>query len=59
VQKLNAMFVTAANDPELTERFDKLGVERATGTPDDFKRALESDNARLGPLIKELMATAK
>jgi tripartite-type tricarboxylate transporter receptor subunit TctC len=59
VQKLNEMFVKAANDPELTERFDKLGVERATGSPADFKRALESDNARLGPIIKELMADAK
>ena len=52
----NAIFVKAANDPELTERFAQLGVELATGTPAQFKQALESDNARLGPVIKELTA---
>ena len=57
VRKLNEMFVKAANDPELTERFTQLGVENATGSPADFKKTLETDNARLGPFIKELMAT--
>ena len=56
VRTLNAMFVKAANDPELTERFTQLGVEIATGSPDEFKKTLESDNARLGPFIKELTA---
>ena len=56
VRTLNAMFVKAANDPELTERFSQLGVEIATGSPDEFKKTLESDNARLGPFIKELTA---
>jgi tripartite-type tricarboxylate transporter receptor subunit TctC len=54
VRRLNEMFVKAANDPELTERFTQLGVEIATGTPDDFKKAIASDNARLGPFVKEL-----
>jgi tripartite-type tricarboxylate transporter receptor subunit TctC len=53
---LNAMFVKAANDPELTERFTQLGVEIATGSPEDFRKVLESDNARLGPFVKELTA---
>jgi tripartite-type tricarboxylate transporter receptor subunit TctC len=56
VRTLNAMFVKAANDPELTERFTQLGVEIATGTPEDFKKTLTSDNARLGPFVKELTA---
>jgi tripartite-type tricarboxylate transporter receptor subunit TctC len=56
IRTLNAMFVKAANDPELTERFAQLGVELATGSPDDFRKTLESDNARLGPFIKELTA---
>ena len=38
VRALNAMFVKAANDPELTERFAQLGVEIATGSPADSKR---------------------
>ena len=50
------MFVKAANDPELTERFTQLGVELATGTPEDFRKVLEADNARLGPFMKELTA---
>jgi tripartite-type tricarboxylate transporter receptor subunit TctC len=56
IRTLNAMFVKAANDPELTERYAQLGVELATGSPDDFRKTLESDNARLGPFIKELTA---
>jgi tripartite-type tricarboxylate transporter receptor subunit TctC len=56
IRTLNAMFVKAANDPELTERFTQLGVELATGTPEDFRKVLESDNARLGPFVKELTA---
>lgn len=59
VRTLNAMFVKAANDPELSDRFTKLGVELATGTPADFKKAIESDNARLGPVIRELTAKPK
>ncbi len=56
VRTLNTMFVKAANDPELIERFNQLGVEIATGTPDDFKKTLASDNVRLGPFVKELTA---
>ncbi len=56
VRKLNEMFVKAANDPELTERFTQLGVEIATGSPAEFRKTLEADNARLGPFIKELTA---
>jgi tripartite-type tricarboxylate transporter receptor subunit TctC len=56
VRKLNEIFVKAANAPELSERFKQLGVEIATGTPEQFKQALISDNARLGPFVKELTA---
>lgn len=59
VSTLNTMFVKAVNDPELGERFVQLGVEIATGTPAEFKQALETDNARLGPVIRELTAQAK
>ena len=40
----------------LTERFKQLGVEIATGSPAQFKQAIESENARLGPFVKELTA---
>lgn len=56
VRALNATFLKATNAPELTERFKQLGVEIATGSPEDFKRSLEQDNARLGPFIRELTA---
>ena len=54
IRTLNGIFVKATNAPELAERFKQLGVEIATGTPAEFKQALESDNARLGPFVKEL-----
>jgi tripartite-type tricarboxylate transporter receptor subunit TctC len=58
VRTLNEMFVKATNDPELAERFTQLGVEIATGSPDDFRKALASDNARLRSFVKELTAKA-
>jgi tripartite-type tricarboxylate transporter receptor subunit TctC len=59
VNKLNEIFVKATNAPELSERFKQLGVEIATGTPEQFKQTLISDNARLGPFVKELTAKPK
>jgi tripartite-type tricarboxylate transporter receptor subunit TctC len=56
VRTLNDIFVKAANAPELAERFSQLGVEIATGTPVQFKEAMESDNARLGPFVRQLTA---
>jgi len=56
VRTLNEMLVKATNDPELAERFTQLGVEIATGSPDDFKKALASDNERLRSFVKELIA---
>jgi tripartite-type tricarboxylate transporter receptor subunit TctC len=56
IRTLNEMFVKAANSPELAERFKQLGVEIATGTPAQFRQALETDNARLGPFVRELTA---
>ena len=56
VRALNAIFVKAANAPELAERFKQLGVEIATGTPEAFRQTLESENKRLGPFVKELTA---
>jgi tripartite-type tricarboxylate transporter receptor subunit TctC len=56
IRSLNEMFVKATNAPELADRFKQLGVEIATGTPAQFKQALESDNARLGPFVRELTA---
>ena len=56
VKALNEAFAQATNAPELTERFQQLGVEIATGSSAQFKQAIESDNARLGPFVKELTA---
>jgi len=56
VKALNELFAQATNAPELTERFKQLGIEIATGSPAQFKQAIEGDNARLGPFVKELTA---
>lgn len=56
VRTLNEMFVKATNAPELAERFKQLGVEIATGTPEQFRHALVSENARLGPFVRQLTA---
>jgi hypothetical protein len=36
-------------------RFADMGVEIAVGSPADFARVIEADNARLGPLVREIM----
>jgi hypothetical protein len=41
----------------LAERLVQPGVEIATAR-DEFKKALSSDNARLGPFVKEPTAKA-
>lgn len=56
VRTLNTMFTKAINAPELSERLKQLGVEIATGTPEDFKTAIGTENTRLGPFVKELTA---
>jgi tripartite-type tricarboxylate transporter receptor subunit TctC len=59
VRKLNEAFVKATNSPELVPQLTQLGVEVATGSPADFKQALDSENKRLGPFIRELTAKPK
>jgi tripartite-type tricarboxylate transporter receptor subunit TctC len=54
VRTLNDIFVKATNAPDLATRFAEMGLDIVTGTPAEFKRAIETDNARLGPFIKEL-----
>jgi tripartite-type tricarboxylate transporter receptor subunit TctC len=54
VRTLNDIFVKATKAPDLAARFAEMGLDTVTGTPAEFKRAIETDNARLGPFIKEL-----
>ena len=39
-------------------KIGNLSHQSATGSPDDFKTTLSSDNARLGPFVKELTVKA-
>lgn len=59
IQTLNALFVKAANQPDLAGRFTEMGLEIATGTPDQLRKAIEAENTRLGPFVRELVAQPK
>jgi tripartite-type tricarboxylate transporter receptor subunit TctC len=59
VQILNGMFVKAAKTPDVVARFEELGVSLATSTPQEFRKAIEADHARIGALIREVMPKGK
>ena len=52
VRQLNAAINKALANPELRERFTKLGLEPAGGTPADLGARMAQDTARWAPIVK-------
>jgi tripartite-type tricarboxylate transporter receptor subunit TctC len=53
VTKVNAALNQALQDPEVKDRFAKLGIEPAGGTPQQFSAMLEKDRAKWKKIITE------
>ena len=54
VEKLNAVFVKALNEPDVVEKLDKAGEQVIGGSPDDLARKVREDYRRWGAFVKEL-----
>lgn len=54
VQKLNAVFIKASQDPELKQRLDENGTPIATSTPAEMGRAMEQEWQTMQQLAKTL-----
>ena len=53
VQRLNAESVRIINSPEVSDRFMKLGVTPATGTPEQFGDMVKSEVGRWAKVVKD------
>jgi tripartite-type tricarboxylate transporter receptor subunit TctC len=54
VDKLNAVFVKALNEPDVLDKLDKAGEQVIAGTPADLERRVREDYARWAAFLKEL-----
>jgi len=53
VNKLNAEFIKAAQDPEIVKKVAAQAVDITTSTPAEFAKLIASDVARLGKVIRD------
>ncbi len=52
VDLLNASINRALQSPDVAEKLSKVGIDPATGTPEDFAKIVASDYAKWGPVVK-------
>ena len=53
IQRLNVESAKIINSPEVKERFQRQGVEPATGTPEQFGELVKSEVARWAKVVKD------
>ncbi|TWS93976.1 tripartite tricarboxylate transporter substrate binding protein [Reyranella sp. CPCC 100927] len=54
VERLNAALVKAISSAAVVKRFDELGVEPISSTPEQFAETVRAESTKWGTLIKEL-----
>jgi tripartite-type tricarboxylate transporter receptor subunit TctC len=54
VQKLNATMAKVVATPEMREQLAQQGAEPATGTPDEFRKAIREEIVETGKLVKAI-----
>ena len=52
VDALNAAINKALQSPDVADRLSKLGMDPATGTPEQFARIVAADYEKWGPIVK-------
>jgi tripartite-type tricarboxylate transporter receptor subunit TctC len=52
VETLNRAINKALQSPDVAEKLSKVGMDPATGTPEDFGKIVASDYAKWGPIVK-------
>jgi tripartite-type tricarboxylate transporter receptor subunit TctC len=59
VAKLREEFSKAMNDPSVSEKIGKFGVNIETGTPSEFAAFMAAETKRLGVIVRESGAQAE
>ena len=54
MQKLHEAFMSAAREPNLTQRVEEFGLTVATSTPDEMRHLLIKEVADIGQLVRTL-----
>ena len=52
VETLNRAINKALQSPDVAEKLSKIGMDPATGTPEEFGKIVASDYAKWGPIVK-------
>ncbi len=52
VRKLNLEFAKAVNSPDVMKRFSEQGLDMVSSTPEELAAIVNSDTARLGPIVR-------
>ena len=52
VEALNRAINKALQSPDVAEKLTKVGMDPATGTPEEFAAIVASDYAKWGPVVK-------
>ena len=52
VEALNRAINRALTSPDVAEKLSRVGMDPATGTPEEFGRIVASDYAKWGPIVK-------
>jgi tripartite-type tricarboxylate transporter receptor subunit TctC len=53
VNRLNAEWITSAAMPDTKEKFQNVGIEPLSDTPDQFSEFIKADIARWAKVVKE------
>ena len=52
VRRLNAEFAKVVNEPEIRAVYEKIGADPITDSPEEFRAMIESEIAKLGPVVR-------
>ena len=52
IETLNRAINKALQSPDVAEKLSKIGMDPATGTPEEFGKIVASDYAKWGPIVK-------
>jgi tripartite-type tricarboxylate transporter receptor subunit TctC len=59
INKLNAAFIRAVRDPEISQQLINQGAEAITSTPAEFAAFIAVETERLGKIVKAVGARAE
>ena len=59
IQRISAALAKILSKPEIIEKFQQLGAEARSATPQEFQAYLQKEDARWVPIIRQAGITAQ